>query len=580
MPSLLRVRSARCPAAALCVLLATALAVAGDADPGAILPEDAIVSVRLAASDDVRRHPLVARIFEAAYSSPELARRWDAAAADPRAAGLLALAERLQLEPADLLAKLTAGGAALGVTEEQLLAVFVTDDENLPARIAAELRRLAEEAAPDAADTFRSERSGAFECHCIGPVRLAAGGRWLLVASTDEALSEAIDRCGGQPPAGGAAAESPGARPFVTAELNLAELRSRQTEFADALAIPASDTPRTAFLGGWLDLLRRHDRATLEISPRGDRLHIDLRVAAAKDGDTAWAVPGFFAEENDGQPAPLLSVPGTIYAASWYRDLSTLWEARRNLLTAEAADKLEAGNEQAATQLEVFGTHLRPSDLITQFGPHFRVVLAEQEQAPYGVKALDRLPAAALAFDLRDEQQVREMTAPILRTLHLIMSGENRMLTSEHEYQGAKLVRLSLSEDPAEQQRGSSVRYNFRTTYAFTRGHFVVGTTQQIVERVIDALDREAAERPAVPVGVTELQQLDLARVGDAVRALRDGIARGLVLNSGWDLEDAEREIDVWTDLLSSLGRVETSAGFEGDGFRYQVTVGPESFNP
>ena len=57
------------------------------------------------------------------------------------------------------------------------------------------------------------------------------------------------------------------------------------------------------------------------------------------------------------------------------------------------------------------------------------------------------------------------------------MSGENRMLTTEHEYAGAKLVQVSLSEDAAEQRRGSSVRYNFRTTYAFTRGHFVIGTT-------------------------------------------------------------------------------------------------------
>ena len=38
----------------------------------------------------------------------------------------------------------------------------------------------------------------------------------------------------------------------------------------------------------------------------------------------------------------------------------------------------------------------------------------------------------------------------------------------------------------------------------------------------------------------------------------------------------AEREIDVWTDLLTSLGYVETSAGFDGEGFRYRVTIGPE----
>jgi hypothetical protein len=191
------------------------------------------------------------------------------------------------------------------------------------------------------------------------------------------------------------------------------------------------------------------------------------------------------------------------------------------------------------------------------------------------VEAQDRLPAAALAFDLRDAQKVQEMSAPILRTLHLIMSGENRMLTTEHEYAGAKLVQVSLSEDAAEQRRGSSVRYNFRTTYSFTRGHFVIGSTPQIVQHVIDALDRPVADADQVS-GATEVQIFDLARLGDAVRTLRSGVARGLVLNSGWGLDEAEREIDVWTDLLTSLGRAQTSAGFDGDGFRYHVTIGPE----
>jgi hypothetical protein len=562
--------------AVLFVLLATAIA--DDADPRAIIPGDAILSVRVAASAEIRQHPLVARIVDAISHSPELGRRWDAYPADPRAAGFLALAERLDLEPDELLLKLTAGGAALAVLKgspPSVAVAFAAEDADLPARLVAELRALAEQAAPQASDAVRHERRGEFECHFIGPLNLAVRGRSLLYASTPSALEQVIDRSQVRAPGGNAPAAS-AAMPFVTADMDLAQVRSLVPQFADALRIPSTDAGRTTFLGGWLDLLRQHDQATVQISPQGGRLSIELAVRHPGEGQTAASLSGFFAREGAGQPASVLTVPGAIYAASWYRDLSALWEARRDLLTGEIADKLEQGNEQAATQLEVFGTHLRPSDLITQFGPHFRVVLAGQEQPPYGVEVLDRLPAAALAFDLRDEQKVREMSAPILRTLHLIMSGENRMLTTEHEYAGAKLVQLSLSEDAAEQRRGSSVRYNFRTTYSFTRGHFVIGTTPEIVQHVIDALDRPAAGADVVPQGATEVQEFDLTRLGDAVRTLRSGVARGLVLNSGWDLDEAEREIDVWTDLLTALGRVETSAGFDGEGFRYHVTIGPE----
>jgi hypothetical protein len=557
--------------------LASLSAAADDADPGAIIPDNAIIAVRIAPSAGIRRHPLVTRIVDAIAHSPELARRWDAYPTDPRAAGFLALAERLRLDPGELVLKLTAGGAALAVMNDSppsVAVAFAADDADLPAQLVAELRAFAEQAAPQGGDVIRQQRRGDFDCHFIGPLNLAIRGRSLLFASTQNALEQVIDRCQQLASDGNARAES-ASMPFVTADVDLAQVRSLQPQFADALHIPSSDAGRTTFLGGWLDLLRQHERATIEISPQGERLAIEVAVRQPGSGEPAATIPGFFAREGVGQPAPLLAVPGTIYAASWFRDVSALWEARRDLLTAEIADKLEQGNEQAATQLEVFGTHLRPSDLITQFGPHFRVVLATQERPPYGVEAQDRLPAAALAFDLRDAQKVQEMSAPILRTLHLIMSGENRMLTTEHEYAGAKLVQVSLSEDAAEQRRGSSVRYNFRTTYSFTRGHFVIGSTPQIVQHVIDALDRPAAGADQVP-GATEVQIFDLARLGDAVQTLRSGVARGLVLNSGWDLDEAEREIDVWTNLLTSLDRAQTSAGIDGDGFRYHVTIGPE----
>jgi hypothetical protein len=273
-------------------------------------------------------------------------------------------------------------------------------------------------------------------------------------------------------------------------------------------------------------------------------------------------------------------VPGAIYRASWYRDYAALWNARGDLLTTDAAAMLDAGDERAATQLEVFGTHLRPSELFTQLGPRFRVVVTAQDEPPYDVEVLDPLPAAALAVELRDEQRVREMSAPILRTLHLIMGGEQRIITSEHEHAGAKLVTLSLSEDPAEQQRGSSARYNFRVTYAFAKGHFVIGTTPQVVKQVLDGLSEESDVPHLDRTAETERQQFDFARLAEAVQLLHAGLVRGLVLNSGWESDVAQRELDVWTSLLSDLAGATAAAGFDGDGFHYRVTIGREGDTP
>lgn len=554
----------------------------------AAMPE-ALVRVRIAPTAQLCDHQVVARILGAIEASPELARRRENASSDPRVAALEKLAERLEQPPEELLWRLAAGGAVVSVSPAnppEVLFAGVAADDDLPGRLVDAVRQILAEAAPQAAGAWRQESYREFECHGAGLLHLAVRENLLLAASTPAALRGAIDRLTDRE-SGGGESVTPGApAPLLHVELDLATIRRRLPGLADALQFPSADPGRTALLGGWLDLLRQYERGEFCIAARDARLEISARVSGARPAGSSAAGTGYFAGfpgknvTPDLAPAPPLDVPDAIYSASWYRDYAALWSARGDLLTADAAAMLDAGDERAATQLEVFGTHLRPSELFTQFGPRFRVVVAAQDEPPYDVEVLDPLPAAALAVELRDEQRVREMSAPILRTLHLIMGGEQRIITSEHDHAGAKLVTLSLSEDPAEQQRGSSARYNFRVSYAFARGHFVIGTTPQVVRDVLDAIDRGRDVPPGGQPGETERQQLDLARLAEAVQALRAGLTRGLVLNSGWESDVAQRELDVWTSLLSDLGSADAAAGVDADGFHYRVTIGRQGDSP
>jgi hypothetical protein len=531
----------------------------------------------------------VARILKALEDSPELTRRRENASSDPRVAALAFLAERLELTPEELFWRLTSGGSIVSVSPAnppEVLFASVAADREFPARIVDALRQILAEAAPQAAGAWRQETYRDFECHGAGPLHFAVRENLLLAASTPAALRGAIDRVAERGSVGDASDSSGAPAPLLHVELDLSAIRQRLPGLADALQFPSADPGRTALLGGWLDLLRQFEHAELSIAARDARLEISARVSDARPAGSSAAGTGYFAgfpAENvtpDRAPAPLLDVPGAIYRASWYRDYAALWNARGDLLTTDAAAMLDAGDERAATQLEVFGTHLRPSELFTQLGPRFRVVVTAQDEPPYDVEVLDPLPAAALAVELRDEQRVREMSAPILRTLHLIMGGEQRIITSEHEHAGAKLVTLSLSEDPAEQQRGSSARYNFRVTYAFAKGHFVIGTTPQVVKQVLDGLSEESDVPHLDRTAETERQQFDFARLAEAVQLLHAGLVRGLVLNSGWESDVAQRELDVWTSLLSDLAGATAAAGFDGDGFHYRVTIGREGDTP
>jgi hypothetical protein len=541
-----------------------------DAHLARLVPENAVLSVRLSSFDALASHPIFDRIAGALRDSREARRALDAMPVDERLAPLLALAEDLELTPYELLEELTSSGAALGLTAElppKLVGGLACRDADFAGRLVTTLREIAEQSG-----TVRVEQSRHrdVDCYRVGDACLAATGTRIVIASQPETLKAALDRLLDPP-----STPVPEVPTGLTAQANLFALRF-VPQVAQALQFPGADANAMTFLGGWLDLLRRHDRLTLSVTPDGDRLTIDVRVLAPNAYPRTTALEGFFADQPAEAPAPPFELPGTIFSATWYRDYASLWNARRQLVTGAIADKLEQGDEQAATQLEVFGTHVRPSDLFAQVGPRFRVVVARQAQPPYKVEVPDRLPAAALAVDLRDEAKFREMTSPIFRTFSLILNGEQRIATDEIDYRDARLVRLSLSEDPAEQARGAKVRYNLRTTYAITRGHFILGSTPEIVQQVIDAIDAQQTGPAAGPNHSTEQQRLDLAELAAALGGVREALLRGLILSGGWDSADAEHEIRVWTGLLASLGVVTTTAAAEPDGFRYRVTIGPQ----
>jgi hypothetical protein len=284
-------------------------------------------------------------------------------------------------------------------------------------------------------------------------------------------------------------------------------------------------------------------------------------------------VPGFWADDQN-RPAPRLHVPRQIYSASWYRDYGAMWLQRDALLEAGVVEQLAAADEAAATQLEVFGTHLAPSSVITNIGPRFRVVVAHPSAPPYDIVVNDPLPAAAMCVELKDEAAFRDMVSPVFRTFGLILAGEQQTAAVERDYRNARLTVLSLSEQPDVVRRGSLARYNFRVTHTITRGHFIAGTTPEIVQDVIDALDNESLGLDPIAAGETEQQSLDLRAAADAVTALQAAIERGLVLNSGWTDEEARQELEVWTQLLSNWESLATSTHYDDDSFEYSVTIG------
>lgn len=557
----------------LLLLLVASSARAQEADVRSAAPTDPVLIVRVGPLNAAAENPVVAELLAALHDSPELARRLDDAAADPQYAAAYALADRLELPLDELLVRLAGQGGFLAVTRElppKFLVGLKGGDEALPARLVEQLTQMIVEASGGNAAAVPVKSMNGLDCRQIGPLWLTCSGSDLLVANDPLTLQAAIGRWIDADLVISAASDSP--PPLLSAELDLATLKLLPQTYGP-LAFPNGNPQLITFLGGWVDVLRQFNRLSLTVADQADQLEVVVRAHAPSSRSYKPGVDGFWADAEH-RPAPRLHVPRQIYSASWYRDYGAMWSQREALLEAGVVEKIVEADEAAATQFEVFGTHLAPSSVITSIGPRFRVVLAQPSTSPYDTAVNDPLPAAAMCVELKDEAAFRDKVSPVFRTLGLILAGEQQIAAVEQDYRDARLTVMSLSEQPDVIRRGSLARYNFRVTHTITRGHFIAGTTPEIVHDVIDALDNESIGLDPIAAGETEQQSLDLGAAADAIGALQNAFERGLILNSGWTDDEASQELEVWTQLLAAWESLATSTRYDDDSFEYSITIG------
>ena len=563
----------RCCSVLLLLSLLVLPARAQEADVGSAAPSDPVLIVRIGPVGDASDHPVIDQLLTALRSSPELGRRLEDAAVDPRYAAAYALADRLELPLNELIPRLTERGGFLAVTRElppKFLVGLKGSDETLPQRLVEQLTQMVVEASGGNVAAVPVKSMHGLDCRQVGPLWLTSSGSNLVAASDPLTLQAAIGRWMDADPDDTAASGSPA--PLLAAELDLATLKLLPQTY-EPLALPNGNPQLVAFLGGWIDVLRQFNRLSLTVEDQADQLQLTVRAHSPSSKGYDPKVPGFWANQQN-PPAPRLRVPRQIYSASWYRDYGAMWSQRDALLQTEVVEQLAAADEAAATQFEVFGAHLAPSSVITSIGPRFRIVVAQTSASPYDIAVNDPLPAAAMCVELKDEAAFRDMVSPVFRTFGLIVAGEQQMASLERDYRDARLTVMSLSEQPDVVRRGSLARYNFRVTHTITRGHFIVGTTPEIVQDVIDALDNESVGLDPIDSGETEQQSLDLRAAADAVTALQAAFERGLILNSGWTDEEARQELEVWTRLLAAWGSLATSTRYDDDSFEYSITIG------
>ncbi len=351
-------------------------------------------------------------------------------------------------------------------------------------------------------------------------------------------------------------------------------------DFANALVTPAQEPGAAFFLGGWLDLARRYDEFSVTFCSEGDALRSAVSFTKPNGQGASEALAGFWADTPAESPAPLLDLPNTIFSTSIYRDYSSLWNSRGDLLASSVVETIDQGDEDLSQTLAVLGLQNKPSDIIHTIGPRWRFVAVKADEGPYpDVPITDVLPAWAIVVELNDPDEFWRMISPVTRTLNLILSGEQRFTVEQQPCGDGEVTILSVDQSERAVRQKSQVEYNFRVTYGVVHGHAVIGSTPAVVQQVAEALAREQAAGMPLDQNVdlvAERQHLS----GEVLAAMLDGFhdaaVRSWVLSTGVELAQAEDEWARIVRMVAMLGQIDGEARFEEDGFVYEFTMYPE----
>lgn len=435
-----------------------------------------------------------------------------------------------------------------------------------------------------------------------------AGSRWML-SNREAVLQGMLDRLDGKISNAETELSSQLAKtscdaPGVRLIADLPALK-RFSNFNDTAKWPPKDIGGVILAAGWLDLVQRSPTAIVDIDLGNDQV-----VAAVKFPTTSTdlasnatekltpGTAGFFASDPGAMAAPLLEPPQLIYSLSWYRDYWKMWENRAQVPLPDQVANLE----RQIALVEKGNLGYSGFDMIRLLGPHHRVVVTRPGPNPYKVEMTDRLPAVGLVLELKDEKEFKDkVLLPIQRILGIV-AVTNRMVGQTLQHASAEISALRFTEDPAAVKNSDRARYNFEPSYTVTRGHLIIGSTSHVVRNLVDELDRirvvngpipnasiqgqvaattdaqaiaattaGTASPPPTAPGSTELQRLQFDELANVLTDLHGLAVRNSVLNDGLTISEAEAELSVVQQIVTTLGQLHVVSGFNQNGFEYRI---------
>jgi hypothetical protein len=564
--------------AAGCMILAVCAASRSFGDertPADLLPRTTLALVELPRADEflpaIEQHGLAKRLLDLAPVRAAMEKKEYVAFQ-----GVVALLEvQMGLPWREVVRRGLGGGLGIAFDQETggVVLLAKSTDGSTHAKFAEALNGLVALDAqnkgkdkPVAVSEYRGQK-----VYSVENVWVATAGDWLVATYGRESLDRIVDRILDEPDdslaedaqfAAARKAANPSA--VIWSYVNTAAVRDAgmaSQAFAERTENPLAEI----LLGGIVSTLRQTPYVTLDLALGDD----SIQISAAAPHDRSWAGDlreHYFGPRGLGAAPPQLDVDDAILSVGAYRDISAMWLRAGELLDEQANEKLAKADSDLST---LFAGKDFGEDVLGAFGPTLRLVLTRQTFAEGRPAPAIKLPAFALAADLKDaaesQPELRRTFQSLIGFFNIVgaMNGQPQLELSMEKSDGLELVTASHLEDKeAADPRKLRLNYNFSPSVAFANGRFVLASTRELAVALATApATKSATESTAATEDASRVANSRAELRFDALRATladnREHLIAQNMLEKGHSRAEADQEIGILLDIAQWFDRLE-----------------------
>ncbi len=285
-----------------------------------------------------------------------------------------------------------------------------------------------------------------------------------------------------------------------------------------------------------------------------------IELTATVDRTSGESALTAFARPPAGEGVlPNLSVPRQIAGLSFYRDLRGFYTAKDQLFPERTSGLIFFENMMGI----FFSGRDLTNEVMAQFRPEIRFIVAAQEYDPAIGTPMVRFPGFAIVFRARDAKEFGEVIEEAWQKAVGIMNVGNGqkglpgLVIDRDVHDGTRysFAYYSTSRIDEKDRTRLPAQYNVRPALAKLKDSIIISSSDGLTKDLIDAIKKEA-DRPAKAIaGTNTLAKLDLVELNALLTANRPNLVRQNMVEKGNSKEKAEGEIGGLLAIAQRLGQ-------------------------